>query len=74
MQKNFSKKRKSNLPEVVHWHTKKYTKVKTTRMSKFAEPQLKKKISLQPTFAETALTELEEFPEKNEKILVSRKQ
>ena len=52
----------------------KYTKVKTTRMSKFPEPPFKKKISLQPTFAETVLTELEDFPEKSEQFLVSRRQ
>ena len=52
----------------------KYTKIKTTRMLKFPEPPLKNKISLQPTFAETVLTELKDFPEKSEKFLVSRKQ
>ena len=52
----------------------KYTKVKTTRMLKFPEPPLKNKISLQPIFAKTVLTELEDFPEKSEKFLVSRKQ
>ena len=43
-------------------------------MTKFPKPLLKKKIVLQPTFAETVLTELEDFPEKREKVLVSKKQ
>ena len=42
-------------------------------MLKFPEPPLKNKISPHPIFAETVLTELEDFPEKSEKFLVSRK-